>query len=260
MNEKSKLIIVLSVVALVVLGIVGYSIFSKTDSEKVYNEFLDKFNGSENSLIYIGRPTCGYCNLLNPSMEDMKSRYNFDYVYVNTDDMSSKYLDKILEKLGLTSVGTPYLAIVSNGKVVDTQNGYADYDQVFDLLQRNNIISKDAKLLLNYIGYDEYAKIIKSKTPEVVVVGQSTCQYCIKAKVILNNIVANNKDLKINYLNISYFTQEDYTNFISSFEYLQSNWGTPLTLIIKDGKIVDKLEQLASEEEYIKFFKDNGVL
>jgi len=49
--------------------------------KKMYNEFLDAFNGNKNTLVYIGRPTCGYCNLLTPSLDDMQQRYEFNYVY-----------------------------------------------------------------------------------------------------------------------------------------------------------------------------------
>ena len=190
----------------------------------------------------------------------MKNRYGFDYVDINIDEISDKNLDKILAALQVTDLGTPYLAIVSNGQVVDVQNGYADYDAVFEFLKENSVIASDAELLLNYIDVKEYNKLVKSKEASVIVVGQSTCSYCVKAKVILNEVASKN-DIEINYLNLSYMTEDDYADFTSSFEYFQSDsWGTPVTMIVKNGKIVDKLEQLVTEEEYIEFFTKNGVL
>lgn len=261
MNEKKKLIIILAIIALIVVGIVSFTIIENNKNDKVYAEFEEKFNGEENSLIYIGRPTCGYCNLLKPSLEDMVSRYNFDYVDINIDEVNDKVLDKVLESLKITSLGTPYMAIVSKGEVVAVQNGYADYDVVFGFLQSNGIIASDAELLLNYIDTEEYSKLIKEKDSNIIVVGQSTCSYCVKAKVVLNEIASKN-DIEINYFNLSYIKDDaEYSKFTSSFEYFQSDsWGTPVTLIVKDGKIVDKLEQLVTEEEYVEFFKKNGVL
>lgn len=259
MNEKKKLIIILSVIALLIIGVVTFSIIEGKKSENVYKEFEEKFNGSTNALVYIGRPTCGYCNLLTPSLQDMKTRYGFDYVNVNIDEISENHLNKIVEKLQITKLGTPYMAIVSNGKVVDVQNGYADYDQTFAFLQENGIIAEDAKLLLNYIDIETYNKLIKEKESNVIVIGQSTCSYCVKAKVVLNEVVSK-KGVEVNYLNLSYMTQDEYTKFTSSFEYFQGEFGTPVTLIVKNGKIVNMLEQLVTEEEYIKFFEENGVL
>ena len=260
MNESKKILIVVGVVVFAVLGIFGFALAEGKASEELYNEFENAFNGDKNTLVYLGSSTCGYCQLLNPSLEDMKERYEFDYVYIDASEINSSYLNKILKELEISSLGTPYLAVVSNGKVVDTQNGYSDYDVTFEFLQENEIIDKDSELLLNYIGYDEYEKLLNGKDNSVVVVGQSTCGYCVQAKIILNKI-AEEKDVEINYLNISYLKEEEGEKFESSLDYFEDEqWGTPLMLIVKDGKLVDIIEQLVTEDEYIEFLEENEVL
>ena len=260
MNESKKMLIVVGVVIFAALGIFGFALAEGKKSEDLYNEFESAFNGENNTLVYLGSSSCGYCQLLNPSLEDMKDRYDFSYVYVDASEISSSYLSKILEKLELSSLGTPYLAVVSNGEVVDSQNGYADYDVTFEFLQENNIIAEDAQLLLNYIGYDEYEKLLNNKENSVVVVGQSTCGYCVQSKIILNKI-AEEKNVEINYLNISYLTEEEGSELEASLDYFEEEqWGTPLMLIVKDGKLVDIIEQLVTEDEYIEFLEENEVL
>lgn len=259
MNESKKMLIVVGAVVFVILGIFGFALTESKASEQMYNDFEAALNGSENKLVYIGSSTCGYCQLLNPSLEDMKERYNFDYLYIDANEISSGYLKKILSKLEISSLGTPYLAVVSNGEIVDTQNGYSDYDITFKFLQDNEIIGKDEKLLLNYIDYEEYEKLLKSDEKNVIVVGQSTCSYCVQAKVILNEIVEE-EDVTINYLNISYLTEEEGTEFESSLEYFEGSWGTPVMMIVQDGKMVDIIEQFVEKEEYVEFLKDNGVI
>ena len=197
--------------------------------------------------------------MLNPSLTDMKERYDFDYIYIDAAKINSSYMSKILEKLNLTSIGTPYLAIVSNGKIVDTQNGYADYDVTFEFLQENDIIDKDAKLLLNYIDYEEYDKLLKSDEKNIIVVGQSTCGYCVQAKLILNEI-AEEKDITINYLNVSYMTEEEGEKFEKSLEYFEGSWGTPVMMVVQDGEMIDIVEQLVTKGEYIEFLEENEVL
>lgn len=259
MNESKKMLIVVGVVVFAVLGIFGFALTESKASEKMYNDFEAAFNGSENKLVYIGSSTCGYCQLLNPSLEDMKERYQFDYLYIDAAEISSGYLKKILAKLELSSLGTPYLAVVSNGKVVDTQNGYSDYDITFEFLQDNKIIAEDQELLLNYIDYEEYEKLLKSDEKNVIVVGQSTCSYCVQAKLTLNEIVEEN-DITINYLNISYLTEEEGEKFESSLDYFEDSWGTPIMMIVKDGKIVDIIEQYVEKDEYVEFLEENGVI
>lgn len=259
MNESKKMLIIVGVVVFSVLGIFGFALTESKASEAIYNNFEVAFNGTENKLVYLGSSTCGYCQLLNPSLEDMKERYDFDYLYIDVSEISSGYLKKILSQLELTSLGTPYLAIVSNGEIVDTQNGYSDYDITFEFLKDNKIIGEDQELLLNYIGYDEYDKLLNSDKKNVIVVGQSTCSYCVQAKVTLNDIVEEN-DITINYLNISYLTEEEGEKFESSLDYFENSWGTPIMMIVQDGKLVDIIEQYVDKDEYVEFLEENGVI
>lgn len=267
MNEKKKLWIILGGILLLVLLIVLLAINNTQKSKKLYEEFEKAFNSSENALIYIGRPTCKYCTLLQPSLDEMSDRYDFNYVYINIDDFSSTYFNQVMEKLGIKEIGTPYLAIVKDGKVIaknsdnedKTLNGYMDYDKLFGFLQNNGIIAEDAKLNLNYIGYDDYAKLLAGSEKSVIVIGQSTCGYCIQAKLILNKL-ADEKSVKINYVNVSYFSEEQGKNFEKSLEYFSGEWGTPVMMIVQDGKMVDVLENLNSQAKYEEFLKKNGVL
>lgn len=259
MNESKKMLIIVGVVVFSILGIFGFALTESKASEAIYNNFEAAFNGTENKLVYLGSSTCGYCQLLNPSLEDMKERYDFDYLYIDVSEISSGYLKKILSQLELTSLGTPYLAIVSNGEIVDTQNGYSDYDITFKFLKDNKIIGEDQELLLNYIGYDEYDKLLNSDKKNVIVVGQSTCSYCVQAKVTLNDIVEEN-DITINYLNISYLTEEEGEKFESSLDYFENSWGTPIMMIVQDGKLVDIIEQYVDKDEYVEFLEENGVI
>lgn len=259
MNEKKKLYLLLGILAAIIVLVIGLVFVSYKEQKKVYDKFVEAFNGSDNTLVYIGRPTCGYCNLLTPSLDEMTERYEFDYLYINTDELGSSFMQKILGHLNLTSVGTPYLAIVSNSKVIDTQNGYADYDEIFKFLQENNIIEEDAELLLNYIGLEEYKTKLAEDKLNVFVVGQSTCTYCVQAKLVLNELVEQ-KNVEVNYVNLAYLTTDEKTEFNNSLDYLSSGVGTPTVLITKGGKLIDTYEGYAPLSTYIQFLEENGVL
>ena len=259
MNEMKRLMVVLgSLLAVIVLMFIVTMAGGK-EQEKLYNEFKEAMAGEKNTLVYVGRPTCGYCNLLTPSLNEMAERYGFDYIYLNTDELNSNYISKMMEDLKLTKVSTPYLAVVSNNKIVDTQGGYVDYDELFEFLQDNGIISEDAELLLNYIGLEEYNELLANDDKSIIVVGQSTCSYCIQSKLILNEI-AEETGLEINYLNLSYLTQEEGEKFESSLEYFEGEWGTPILFIGQNGKMVDIIDQLVTKEKYIEFLEENDIL
>lgn len=260
MSEKSKIILVIAIVGVIAIVMTIIAIIGGNSSEKVYEKFQNAFNGENPTLVFIGRPSCGYCQLLEPSLEEMETRYNFTYLYVNTDSTSTKYMNMIMSDLGVDSVGTPYLAIVSNGKVVATQKGYSDYDITFKFLQDNKVIANDAKLSLNYIELGDYKSLIADDKKSIIVVGQSTCIHCIRTKLVLNKIV-DEYGTKINYLNVSYLDDNETAEFKKSFDYFGTDdWGTPVTIVVKNGEIVGTLEGEQSEQNYVSFFEEQGVL
>ena len=259
MSENKKIIIVIGFVLVLLLGALGFVYADNKTSKQIYDKFLEAFNREENTLIYLGSKTCGYCSLLTPSLEDMKERYGLDYVYFEISDINSNYMKKILSHLGLSKIGTPYLVIASKGKIVDVQNGLTEYNNLFDLLQENNLISEDAKLSLNYIDYEEYEKLLSGHNKSAVVIGQTKCGYCVQAKLILNDI-ADEYGVTINYLNYTDLDSEEYASLIDSLDYFQGSWGTPVMFILQDGKMIDVLSQLETKENYIEFLEENGVL
>lgn len=263
MDEKKKIIVLIGIVVSVVLFIVLGSIYESSKSKKYLKEFYDAFNSNENKLVMIGRDNCSWCQLFKPSLDFMHDNYGLEYTYVNTNELTSSSLNKLLKEIGVDSsnFGTPYTVVVKEGKVVDSLNGYADEADLFEFLKKYHFIASDEKLLLNYIDYSGYKKVISSTGTNILVIGQTSCGYCIKAKPILNQIVAD-KNIKINYLNITNLSDEERQKFTSKLDYFNDNteWGTPLTLIIKDGKVIDSANGLLDYDGYLDLFEKNGLV
>lgn len=112
------------------------------DNNKVVAAFNAVFKTGYNKLIYIGRPTCGYCQKLVPILDELKNEYGFDYYYINTDEISSAELQAILIKLNVdyATFGTPYLAVVNNNTVISRQPGYVEKEVLREFLKESNII------------------------------------------------------------------------------------------------------------------------
>lgn len=260
MNENKKLLVIMGCLVAVVILVIAFAIASLVKDKKLYEQFEEAYSSDGATLVYIGRPGCGYCRLLNPGLEDMAKRYNFDYIYFDIDDYSSSYFNKVLKKLNLSDIGTPYLAIVGNDGIINVQNGYSDYNKLFSFLQNNSIIDKDATLPIDYIDYSTYEKLINSDKPEVIVVGQSECIYCANAKVALNDI-AEQYNIKISYLSIDDLTEEEYEKFTSSFTYFtEEKWGTPVMFIAKNKEMVGRYNGFSGLSDYISFLEEQGVI
>ena len=262
MDEKKKIIVLIGIVVSVVLFIVLGSFYESSKSKKYLKEFYDAFNSNENKLVMIGRDNCSWCQLFKPSLDFMHDNYDLEYTYVNTNELTASSLDKLLKEIGVdsSSFGTPYTIVVKEGKVIDSLNGFTDEADLFDFLKKYDFIASDEKLLLNYIDYSGYKKVLKSSNTNILVIGQTSCGYCIKAKPILNQLIAD-KNIKINYLNITNLSDEEREKFDKSLSYFsENNWGTPLTLIIKDGKVVDSANGLLDYDGYLNLFEKNGLV
>ena len=260
MDEKKKISILIGVVVATILLIIFGSLYESHKSNKYLDEFYTAFNGSEEKLVMIGRDNCSWCQLFKPNLDFMRESYGFDYIYINTNELTSGSLNKLLNSVGVdrNEFGTPLTVVVKDSTVVDSLNGYVDETDLLDFLKKHNFVY--SKLMMNYVDYSAYKKILKSEETKILVIGQTSCTYCIKAKPILNKVI-NDKNVKINYLNITELSDEEKEKFNNSLSYLSENeWGTPLTLILKNGEVVDSANGLLDYDGYVKLFEDNGLI
>ena len=116
------------------------------------------------------------------------------------------------------------------------------------------------------ITIDEYLNLMKSEDKKIVYVASPTCGYCVKQSPILKTIVSK-YNLEVYYLNTSNFYDRelnDYTEdgykFINSDEVYKEGYGTPNTIIVQDGRVVDGIYHYAESNDLINLFKENGFI
>lgn len=265
-NEENKRIYILGAVVVgLIIAVVISMIYGKTKSSKIIENIENLMKSNEPKAIYIMRDGCSYCTLNKSNMESIVSEYGLDYYNVNADDLTSSDFDKMLSILGIPSddYGTPYMLVVQNGEVKDRLKGIRSYNMLFDFAKKNNLISNDSKLYLNYPTLEEYYNLIKSNTNEVIVLATSTCQYCLKEHPVLVKI-AKETDAKINYVYLDYIfeSQEEYNEFLKSLDWFETNtkWGTPTTLVVNNKKVKTYLDGYRDYEDIMAFYKDNGIV
>lgn len=264
MSENKRLYMIIGII-IILVGIIGVSIVSSNIRNKeIYEEFVEEFNSDELEVIFLERPTCYYCQLTAPVMESLSEKYDFDYEDINTDNLNASTLTKILNKLGVNGddFGTPYIAIVKEGKVVASQPGYAETADLFKFFQNNGVIDKKAeyKEILNYVDYNGYKKVISSSKPQLLAIVQTGCGACISAKPVLEEISTEN-NITINALNLTNLSDEDRQTLGSTLDYLNENdWGTPLLLVVKDNKVIDASNGFLDKSTYQAFLKKNNFI
>lgn len=262
MNENKRIMIVGIFIAIIALIIPIVSYVNAKKTEEVMKNFTTSFEKAEKNLLYIGRNTCDYCRIFTPQLQDLDKIYDIDYTYINTDEITQSQLNEIFEKLDINApdFGTPYVAVVQDGKVIEEKQGFMPEDDLFEFLQKNEVINKDEKAPLNYVDYDEYTALLNTNAKEIVVYGQVGCGACEAARPILYEIAREN-NVKINYFNVSYLKEEQSEGFSNSLAFLNENeWGTPLMVVVENKKVIANLNGAADKAGYIKFLKDNGFI
>lgn len=116
------------------------------------------------------------------------------------------------------------------------------------------------------ITIDEYLELMKSETKKIVYVSRPTCPFCIKQSPVLKR-VASKYELEIHYLNTEGFFDdelrqytEDGLKFISSSDVYAEGYGTPNTIIVQNGKIIDGVYQYTEASELEDLFERNGFI
>lgn len=262
MNENKKLMI-MGFLIIAVLSIIPITaIVTSIKSKKTLEKFYDYIDSSEIKIVYIGRDDCSYCQLFAPEIEFIKDEYNMDYLYINTNELKENHFSALLEKLDIdtSNFGTPYLVITKDGKKVAEQSGYVTEDNLFKFLKEQSLIDENENLPLNYIDYDEYTKLIDSDSKELIVIAQSGCPGCIKARPIFYEL-AKQYDLKINYLNVSSLDETTGSKFQESLTYFTENGiSTPLLMIVSNNEVIDAVKGSAEKDAYVDFLKENKFI
>lgn len=279
-KEKKRLIIltialaVLAFILIVVFAIVELrknGIIGSKESSEIMEKFNKTFNSKEIEVIYYHSTGCGYCELQAPILELVTEDYDIDYLSVDSTLLGVNERQKVLDALDIEHA-TPTTVIVKKGKVIDKQVGFVDGKSLVAFFKENGLVPEDAiysaEKNLNYVSYEEYEDIIGNKGKNIVVIGQTSCSHCIAIKPALNS-VAEEYDLTINYLNLTDLTKEESSKFYESLDRIEydnpdyvneGKFGTPLTLVIKDGKVYRYISGSRTISQLVREFTKAGLI
>ena len=110
------------------------------------DEYLDLKEGSKASIIYVARPTCHYCQEMEPIVKNVVYEYGVTVNYLNTDELDDEgqaefvKSDDYFDEQG--GYGTPMLIIVKDDEFVDVLEGLSDKDTVVDFFKDNGLIEE----------------------------------------------------------------------------------------------------------------------
>lgn len=125
--------------------------------------------------------------------------------------------------------------------------------------EESSKIKDSEKKDLTSINIDEYLSLLDGSEAAVIYIGRPTCSHCQIQKPIMEHIVYK-YDVKIHYLNTDELDDDGISKLQSSDEYFSEGWGTPLTLVVKDGSIKDKASGESSTTDLVEMFKKYDLI
>ena len=105
-------------------------------------EYLTLYAGSENSIVFVARPTCPYCEITEPIIRKISKDYNIKINYLNTDEFSEDDRASFVRhnEMFAEGYGTPMILIVSNNQIVTYFEGLTDTAHFVEFFKANNLI------------------------------------------------------------------------------------------------------------------------
>ena len=90
--------------------------------------YLNYYNGPATLIVFVGRPTCPYCEITKPIISKIAKDYNLVIKYLNTDNLSDDGKAKFVQhnEMFNEGYGTPLILIVGNGEIKTSLEGLTD--------------------------------------------------------------------------------------------------------------------------------------
>lgn len=175
---------------------------------------------------------------------------------ITTALVTKKSKDKELVCNILKVFGIALAVAIVVGIAVGVSNIKKDNSGSNDNNQTENVALEEAGF--NKVTLDEYLNLVKGTEKSIILVARPTCSYCELFTPILKQAMED-MNLTINYIDTDTFSQEDWTTFNESLDYLKNEeWGTPLTLIVQNGEAVAENNGYVELDAIKEFFSNNG--
>ena len=231
---KAVLAILLVVGVLVIAGLANGKKLVETITPEDYESI-----SSSSGFVYYGNSE----NM--DSVKEVAKNYNLKIGFLDSNKNENENLKK----------GTLYE--YKDGKEVYKYKGdFNSYKFVESLVEYGISIKSHVTVSLK-----EYKEIKKAKGYHLMFIGRETCGYCTQFKESIKQALQKYNFI-VYYIDTDTFeSQDEFDELIATDKYMSENeWGTPLSLLYKDGKRINVINGYISADELVEFLKENKVV
>ncbi len=274
MEKNKKWVLIIVVILLLIIPLLKEMVDNSKPEGILYQEFKNNLISNNEVIVYIAS-TKG--TTYKDTLENLKSLEGiYEYQVMEYENLSTE--DKIeIVKLGENILELPAFVFIKDNEIKGIRNGSFSPSDLNTLAAHyldgkteniNYKVAKDSKSFLETLNEDKIT---------VVTFGSAGCGYCEAFKPILND-VATKYDVDIYYFDTDYFNNDEFVSILDggykipakseSTEKVCSKkgevspltgFGTPLTLLIKNGKTIDCHAGLTDEKTLDKIFTYNKI-
>lgn len=113
------------------------------------------------------------------------------------------------------------------------------------------------------IGINEFTTLLNDDEASIIYIARPGCYYCQQQEPIVKDLISKH-GLVFHYLNTDELSETDMNKIfavdVTLFGKDGEEFGTPTTLIVKGGKIVDAQVGLTQTGDFEKFLTKNGFI
>lgn len=105
--------------------------------------YLDYYNGNENKIVLIARPTCSACQIAEPILKNIAYENDIELAYLNTDNFTEDDETNLIESNDYFSngFGTPLLLVLKESSIINKVEGVTDKEHYLEFLKENGFIN-----------------------------------------------------------------------------------------------------------------------
>ncbi len=284
MNENKRLLMIFGVIALVVVIVLVISFWPKPDKTFMCGVKADGDYGKLGKVNYKQYQCLSESDSKNPiivadelSSKDKeqinKAAKKIDHAiyYIDTEKVSKEDLKVIKKELKYNdkSFKKDVILILQDGKVKSYKEELLkNKKELYNFLKEAklakfacDVTADEEYSSLGEINYEQYQCLYDSEEPFALMLAQTTCSYCLQFKPVINSYAEEN-NLPVYVIEIDQLSDSDRSALLSSLSYFDNNdqWGTPLTLGIKNKEVVSELSGYTEDESSLdEFFEKLGI-
>ncbi len=262
----------IGLIVIIIIAVVGISLFAFFNSHKdeVKNISVDNIEETlkdvDLAVVYFGDLTSEKEELVREVIKDTS-------IQLFTSKATVDELNSILIVNTITVEDNDIYVLFINGDPLGIVNGNASAKILRDTFNEVffDEIPQD-KIAYVVPDVDEYIKKVKSKKYTVTVFAIDDCIYCTKYLPVINNI-ARNYGVEVNYIHRSTYDEEGYKKIMAldlkipakctmnnEDTTMLAGFPKPMTIITKDGKLVDCIKGNVSEQTVLDTFAKYGLV